>query len=219
LSEDTRGVSPGTPEVSLEDERAWFHDKFRYKYVLDRVVAGAVLPVVLLASAMVWVAMRVEALLDASSDGPLFYNETRMTAGRPFLIHKFRTARRGQRSGEVGDVTRVGHWLKKFYLDELPQVLNIMRGEMTLVGPRPNTPENARREIEQEGMRSKLLLRAGLTGMTQVHKLEARDRTAYRSLEDEYLEAIREKSPLGVVFYDVWLMLQTVPFMLRGEGL
>lgn len=194
--------------------------RFRLKFFLDRVGALLLTPVVGAAALAVAALMWREGLRDPASRGPLLYREERWTAGRPFQILKFRTAYVGsQEPGSAGRVTRTGHLLKKFYLDELPQVLNILRGEMTFVGPRPNTPEFARREIEVEGMRSKLLLRAGLTGLTQAHKGEARDRSAYRAFEDAYLEEVLRRGPVGVVLYDLRLVLETVPLVLRGEGL
>lgn len=194
--------------------------KFRLKFFLDRVGALLLTPLVGTGALVVAVLMWLEGLRDPASRGPLLYREERWTAGRPFQILKFRTAFVGSQSpGSVGRVTRTGHLLKKFYLDELPQVLNILRGEMTFVGPRPNTPEFARREIEVEGMRSKLLLRAGLTGLTQAHKGEARDRSAYRLYEDAYLEEVLRRGPVGVVLYDLRLVLETLPVVLRGEGL
>lgn len=194
--------------------------KFRLKFLLDRLAALLLMPLVGAASLLVAVAMLLEGLRDPASRGPLLYREERWTQGRPFQILKFRTAYVGsQAPGSVGRVTRTGHLLKKFYLDELPQVLNILRGEMTFVGPRPNTPENALREIEVEGMRSKLLLRAGLTGLTQAHKGEARDRSSYRAFEDAYLSEVERRGPVGVVLYDLRLVLETVPVVLRGEGL
>ncbi len=194
--------------------------KFRLKFLLDRVLAVLALPWVLAVAALTWLVVRLEGWRHPETRGPLFYREVRWTQGRPFWILKFRTARVGSQSpGTVGNLTATGVLLKRWYLDELPQILNILRGEMTWVGPRPNTPTSALREIEQEGMRGKLLLRAGLTGLVQAHKGEARDRQVYRALEDEYLEEIMRRGPLGVVLYDLRLLRDTVPLVLRGEGL
>ena len=208
--------------IAPEDDAtsiARLNRKFRLKFLLDRVLALALLPLVAVAAAGAWLAMVLEARRAPETLGPLLYREERWSQGRPFQILKFRTARAGQAPGTVGQLTRTGLLLKRFYLDELPQVLNILAGEMTWVGPRPNTPENARREIEQEGMRSKLLLRAGLVGLVQAHKGEAADRQRYRALEDEYLEEVLRLGPVGVVLYDLRLMGETVPLVLRGEGL
>ncbi len=209
------------PELHVDPEILRDLDqRFRLKYLLDRLLAGLALPAVLVVAAAAWLASTLEARRHPESRGPLFYREVRWTRGHPFRIFKFRTARVGsQTPGAVGDLTRTGAFLKRFYLDELPQVFNILLGDMTWVGPRPNTPEFALREIQQEGMRSKLLLRAGLTGLVQAHKGQARDRQVYRAFEDTYMEEVQRRSALGVVLLDLHLMMQTIPLVLRGEGL
>ena len=194
--------------------------KFWLKYFLDKLLAALAMPLFAGITLLTWLAMLVEGLLDGHSRGPLLYKEERWTQGRAFQILKFRTTFPGtQDPGTVGEVTRTGFWLKKWYLDELPQLLNILQGDMTWVGPRPTHPERARQEIEQEGMRSKLVLRAGMTGLVQVQKAEARDRGVYRNLEEEYLSKIEDMNALQVVLHDLNILLQTVPTVVRGEGL
>ena len=193
---------------------------FWLKYLLDKLLAALSMPILAWASLVTWLAMLLEGLIDPRSRGPLLYKEERWTQGRSFQIFKFRTTFPGtQDPGTVGEVTRTGFWLKKWYLDELPQLLNILQGDMTWVGPRPTHPERAREEIEKEGMRSKLVLRAGLTGLVQVQKLEARDRGVYRNLEEEYLNEIGRMNALQVVWHDLNIIWQTIPTVLRGEGL
>lgn len=193
---------------------------FWLKYLIDKLLAALAMPVFFLVTILTSLSMWLEALYDPRSRGPLLYKEKRWTQGRDFQILKFRTTFPGtQDPGTVGEVTRTGFWLKKWYLDELPQLLNILGGDMTWVGPRPTHPERAREEIETEGMRSKLVLRAGLTGLVQVQKVEARDRSVYRSLEDEYLVQVQQMSALQVVLHDLNILIQTVPTVLRGEGL
>jgi lipopolysaccharide/colanic/teichoic acid biosynthesis glycosyltransferase len=190
------------------------------KYALDRLLAAGCLPIILPVCLVVWLAMALEGLVDNSARGPLLYREERWTQGEPFCLLKFRSTYPGsQVPGEVGRVTRVGYWLKRYYLDELPQIVNILRGEMSWVGPRPNVPWKAQLEIEQEGMLSKAVLRAGLTGLVQVHKADAHDRQVYQRLEMAYLEKVRGSSALQIVINDLRLLLQTLPFMLKGEGL
>ena len=193
---------------------------FWLKYLIDKLLAALAMPVFFLVTILTSLSMWLEALYDPRSRGPLLYKEKRWTQGRDFQILKFRTTFPGtQDPGTVGEVTRTGFWLKKWYLDELPQLLNILGGDMTWVGPRPTHPERAREEIETEGMRSKLVLRAGLTGLVQVQRVEARDRSVYRSLEDEYLVQVQQMSALQVVLHDLNILIQTVPTVLRGEGL
>lgn len=114
----------------------------------------------------------------ASDRGPVFYTQTRSgQRGKPFKIIKFRTmilnAERNTGPVWASDhdprVTKVGRLLRRFRLDELPQVINIVRGEMSLVGPRPERPELVSRfvkNIPEFGKRQ--LVRPGFAGLAQV---------------------------------------------------
>jgi len=114
-----------------------------------------------------------------SSGRPILYRQLRMGLdGRVFPMWKFRSMRRDSEAatGPVWAVsgdprrTRLGVWLRRFNLDELPQLWNVIRGDMSLVGPRPERPvfiEEFRREIPGYMLRHKV--KAGLTGWAQVH--------------------------------------------------
>jgi exopolysaccharide biosynthesis polyprenyl glycosylphosphotransferase len=111
--------------------------------------------------------------------GPVFYRQRRMGLdGRPFEILKFRSMVAGAEdesgptwaSPEDPRRTRVGRFLRRWSLDELPQLVNVLRGEMSLVGPRPERPEFVREFKEtfpQYMLRHRV--RAGMTGWAQVH--------------------------------------------------
>lgn len=111
--------------------------------------------------------------------GPVFYTQTRLTIdGKLFKIYKFRTMRVdaekdgvARLAGEVDDrITDVGKILRATRLDELPQLFNIIKGEMSLVGPRPERPEIAAEYIEDlPEFAMRLKMKAGLTGYAQVH--------------------------------------------------
>jgi lipopolysaccharide/colanic/teichoic acid biosynthesis glycosyltransferase len=114
----------------------------RAKRTLDLVGAGA--GVVLLSPLLLVVAL----LVKAEDGGPVFFRQERVGyRGRPFRIWKFRTMVPGAEArglpltvGRDVRVTRVGAWLRRLKLDELPQLFNVLAGEMTLVGPRPEVP-------------------------------------------------------------------------------
>lgn len=117
-------------------------------------------------------------LVKLSSRGPVFYSQERVGLdGRSFRIYKFRTMRtdaevHGARFAVQGDprVTFIGQWLRRLSIDELPQLINVIRGEMSLVGPRPERPvfiSEFRRRIPDYMLRHKV--QAGMTGWAQVN--------------------------------------------------
>ena len=116
----------------------------------------------------------VAILIRADSPGPVFFRQERIGKGfRPFWIYKFRTMvkdapRKGGALTASGDprVTRIGKILRQTKIDELPQLINILRGDMSLVGPRPPLPsEVAQYEEWQKG---RLAIKPGMTGLWQV---------------------------------------------------
>ena len=121
-------------------------------------------------------------LVKLTSRGPAFYSQFRLGKnGRPFLMFKLRTMYRDAEcaSGACwsikGDprVTPLGRFLRKTHLDELPQLWNVLRGDMSLVGPRPERPEFVPTlEKAVPGYRDRLLVKPGVTGLAQV-RLEA----------------------------------------------
>lgn len=119
------------------------------------------------------------AAIHLADRGPIFYTQTRLTIdGKLFKIYKFRTMRVdaekdgvARLAGEVDDrITDVGKILRATRLDELPQLFNIIKGEMSLVGPRPERPEIAAEYMEDlPEFAMRLKMKAGLTGYAQVH--------------------------------------------------
>ena len=113
--------------------------------------------------------MVIALLMKLRSPGPVFYRGRRIgRAGKPFRILKFRTMvvnadRIGGASTADGDprITRIGRFLRKYKVDELPQLLNVLRGEMSFVGPRPEVPQYV--ETFSEEQKAILELRPGIT--------------------------------------------------------
>ena len=141
----------------------------RCKYCFDLVssLTGLVLLSPLFVVIAVWI--RVD------SAGPVFFRQVRVGRhGRPFRIFKFRTmsadAEARGRTITVGDdprITRAGRFLRKFKLDELPQLFNVIRGEMSLVGPRPEVPRYV--EFYPEEIRTQVLsIRPGITDIASI---------------------------------------------------
>jgi len=138
----------------------------------------------------------IAAAIKLTSIGPIFYRQERMSLdGRTFLVWKFRTMRADaeKETGAVwaspadGRRTRFGAWLRQLSLDELPQLFNVLRGEMSLVGPRPERPvfiEQFRQNIPKYMLRHKV--RAGMTGWAQVHGLRGNTSVEQRIRYDLY---------------------------------
>ena len=122
----------------------------------------------------------VAVAIKLDDGGPVFYRQERLTQnGRHFYILKFRSMRVNAESDGVSRlstgendprITPVGRWIRKMRLDELPQLLNILKGDMSIVGPRPERPELTEEyaEILPE-FKLRLLAKAGLTGYAQVY--------------------------------------------------
>jgi len=156
---------------------------------LDLLVAGIALVVL---SPLFGV---IALLVRLSSPGPVLFRQDRVGQGSvPFTLLKFRTMRNGSHGPNVTTaddlrLTPIGKLLRLAGLDELPQLLNILRGEMTLVGPRPETPDLARRYLR--GCEAVFRYRPGLTGPAAV-RLRDRDelRSVEEDLEEYYLQVV-----------------------------
>jgi exopolysaccharide biosynthesis polyprenyl glycosylphosphotransferase len=178
-------------------------------------------------------------LIKLDSKGPVFYKQERVGMdGRVFLFHKFRTMhpdaddathREFQRRYIAGQpevrlasdgrpvyklqtdprITRVGRWLRRLSLDELPQLLNVLRGDMSVVGPRPPIPY----EVESYALwhRKRLDMKPGMTGLWQV---SGRNRLPFDEMVRLDLFYIENWSLL----LDLKIILRTLPVMLRGDA-
>jgi lipopolysaccharide/colanic/teichoic acid biosynthesis glycosyltransferase len=131
-------------------------------------VAGALAALILLAPLLA-----IVTLLILISDGlPILFRQTRIGKnGEPFLILKFRTMRTGCGGSAItasGDrrVTRTGAWLRGLKIDELPQLINVLRGDMSLIGPRPEVPEYV--EFADDRWRKVLEVRPGITDLASL---------------------------------------------------
>jgi lipopolysaccharide/colanic/teichoic acid biosynthesis glycosyltransferase len=191
---------------------------------------------------LVPVMLVIAVLIKLTSRGPVFYTQERVgldrrlrgaaalnhrrshdTGGRPFTIYKFRTMRvdAEQHSGAVWAqqrdprVTPIGGVLRQYRLDELPQLLNVLRGEMNIVGPRPERPTifaELRGHISEYPLRQRA--KPGITGLAQINHHYDRSLDDVRTKVSYDLEYIRRQS----LREDLRIMLKTIPVILLRRG-
>lgn len=176
------------------------------------------------------------ALIRATSRGPALFRQQRVGLdGRPFTIFKFRTMYvdnddsahreivtaqlRGASTASTSDgvfklendprVTRVGSWLRRLSLDELPQLINVLRGEMSIVGPRPALQMEV--DLYSPEHKRRLAVRPGLTGLWQV---SGRNRLSMLEMLDLDVRYVDEWSP-GL---DLRIISATPGVLIRGDG-
>jgi len=169
------------------------------------------------------------SLIKLEDGGPVFFCQKRVgLRGRTFPMWKFRSMRRdaealkarlaehNEMAGGVifkmkkdPRITRVGKWLRKFSIDEMPQLWNVLKGEMSLVGPRPPVPTEVERYTVED--RQRLLAKPGLTCFWQVGGRSEIDFAGQVRLDLAYIRA--ESFVL-----DLKLLMQTIPAVLLGKG-
>jgi exopolysaccharide biosynthesis polyprenyl glycosylphosphotransferase len=196
--------------------------QMRVKRLFDIVASAAALA--LLAPLLV----AVSVLVKLTSAGPVLFKQERVGQhGRPFYMLKFRSMVQGadalkaklaganEQSGPVFKmkqdprVTRIGRFIRKFSIDELPQLVNVLRGEMSIVGPRPPVPQEvAKYEAWQ---RRRLSVRPGLTCVWQVSGRNEISFESWMYLDMQYIDHWSLKE-------DFLLILKTVPVVLTGRG-
>lgn len=181
-----RAGEGGDAEIVVTDGQGSNHAYRAASRALDLAFALSVIVLLWWLMAGVWAAVRL------SSPGPGIFAQTRVGRhGRPFTCYKFRTMHRGTREGgthEIGAaaVTRVGAFLRRTKLDEFPQAVNVLRGEMSLVGPRPCLPVQEAL-VEARRRRGVLEARGGITGLAQVRGVDMSDPERLAALDAEYL--------------------------------
>lgn len=192
------------------------------KRTFDLLVSG--LSITLLAP--IWLILIL--LIRATSRGPILFRQQRIgQGGRPFTMYKFRSMVRGaelmltqlvdrnEASGALFKIrhdpriTRVGGWLRRWSLDELPQLLNVFRGDMSLVGPRPPLPNEV--AVYEDWHHGRLEVRPGMTGLWQVG---GRSQLTFDDCVRLDLFYIDNWS----ISYDLFILAKTVPAVLLRKG-
>ena len=216
-------------EASMKEQKFSIHSKSSAlvvpsSYFAVKSVLGWLLALTLLLPGSLIILLLV-ALVRLTSRGPGIYCQVRVGRhGREFKMYKIRTmyqdaeARFGPEWTRKNDprITPVGRWLRKLHLDEFPQLFNVLRGEMSVIGPRPERPEFTRVLAEEiPGYLDRLLVLPGITGLAQINLPPDMDINSVRRKLILDLEYIREASPL----LDLRMFLSTLLrlFFINGD--
>jgi len=212
----------GRPVLSI-NESALMEQRYVVKRMLDIVLSIVVLfPFGLL------LMLGIGVLIKLDSRGPVFFRQRRLSRdGSIFWVYKFRSmhvnaeehlAQLKAATGGSGPIfkmrddprlTRVGKWLRRASLDELPQIFNILAGEMSWVGPRPPLPSEV--ELYEEWQKRRLGTTTGLTGLWQV---SGRSLLSFEEMVKLDLYYVENWS----IWLDLKILLMTIPSVLKGKG-
>jgi lipopolysaccharide/colanic/teichoic acid biosynthesis glycosyltransferase len=201
----------------------------RMYFVCKRCIDMLLVALMLIAAAPVMVLIALLIKLD--SPGPFFFRQARVAyGGRLFTCYKFRTMYHnadselhrqhvqalirdqslgGYKLARDPRITRVGHILRKTSIDELPQFFNVIKGDMSLVGPRPPLPYEV--QVYEEWHIGRLMTVPGITGLWQVR---GRSRVTFDEMVRMDLQYIAQQS----LWLDLKILLLTIPAVLMGEG-
>lgn len=189
------------------------------KRIFDIIVSVLLIIILLIPIIIISLAVKL------TSRGPVLYKQVRVTTyNKQFKIYKFRTMvenadKIGALVTSLGDdrITGIGHFLRKYRLDELPQLFNVLKGEMSFVGTRPEVPKYVKRYTPV--MYSTLLMPAGITSLASI-KFKNEDRMLEMStnIDDDYINIILPKKMHYNILYiksfgfrtDLYLMVKTV---------
>lgn len=158
----------------------------------------------------------VPILIKLTSKGPVIFKQTRIGKnGKPFVMYKFRTmiAEQYEKNGNEimseDRITKIGRFLRKISLDELPQLINVLNGSMSIIGPRPMLDYQAPRCIGEEKLRFEM--RPGLTGLAQVkgrNNIRWEERIQY---DIEYVKKF-------TFWMDIVILIKTVILVFKKQG-
>jgi lipopolysaccharide/colanic/teichoic acid biosynthesis glycosyltransferase len=188
----------------------WYSSRMAIKRLVDLCLSFLALVIL----TVPWLILAI--LIKIDSHGPIFFQQLRIGKdGIPFRIFKLRTMIDNAEqigaglkiSADDERITRVGRWLRLFGLDELPQLINVLRGEMSLVGPRPTIPSQV--EAYTTHQRKRLSMRPGITGMVIIRGRRNLSWPERIEVDIEYIERWSLLLDLAILLKTPWYILVT----------
>ena len=201
------------------------------KRFFDRGVGALLILLLSPVFLLMFFVLAVDMVFVPSDRGRWLYRERRISRGRAFDILKFRVLREdvladveSRNDGyarlyerDHANLTKAGRIIKRIYVDELPQLVNVLRGDISLVGPRPWPVPMVERQVA-EGQDYRLHVIAGWTGPAQVRK-DSHAKVQATEFDLQYVERCRSLSGPKLLWHDLKLLGQSLRTVLRGRGL
>jgi len=201
------------------------------KYLFDKMTAISVLIIIsplLLIFKLLYI---LEGILIPENKGPMIFSYNAVSAGKIFPKYKIRLIKMkyiDKESAKLGDWhafsaewskdsrTYMGHFVKKFYLDEIPQFYNVLKGDMSIVGPRPLAVHHYERDLQQ-GNVTRLIIKGGLIGLG--HVLKGTPEMGKPIYEYEYIDQYLKRTSLGLLWLDLTIIWRGIKVIIQGKGL
>jgi len=204
------------------------------KNIFDKVLALVLLIICAPILITIGVLIKISGFIWREDKGSIFYLEKRSSHGDIFKLIKFRLMKISvleslmDEEGRIdrikhmeednNNLTHLGYWLKKWYLDELPQLINVLKNDISFVGPRPWPLNHYCQELEQ-GIYRKKVIKNGLTGLVQINKGDYHNLEEEIAFDQEYICKVKKQSQLQNLFYDISIILKSIIVLLKGKGL
>ncbi len=201
------------------------------KYIFDKITAISALIIISPLLFILKLLYIIEGILIPENKGPMIFSYNAVSAGKIFSKYKIRLIKMKYIDEELairGDWhafsaewtpdsrTYLGRFVKKFYLDELPQFYNVLRGDMTIVGPRPLAVHHYERDLEQ-GNKTRSLIKGGLIGLG--HIMKGTVEMGKPIYEYEYINQYINRSSFGLLLLDIQIICKGIIVIIKGKGL
>jgi lipopolysaccharide/colanic/teichoic acid biosynthesis glycosyltransferase len=201
------------------------------KKLFDKLVAVSLLIPALPILVFVKIAYVLEGWLISENAGPMFFYYNAVSAGRVIPKYKIRLIKTMYIDGEGAERgdwhafsaewtpdsrTHVGSFVKRFYLDEIPQLFSVLKGDMSIVGPRPLAVHHYERDVAQ-GNVTRTLLKGGLLGLGHINK--GTPEMGNPVYEYEYIDQYLNRSALGLLWLDLTIIGRGARLIIKGQGL
>jgi len=180
--------------------------------VLDILIAITAMAILSPALVVIWIAIKL-----SSKGSVIFMQERAGKNGMPFIFYKFRTMKAdvepfdpSPKSGQDPRLTKIGKFLREYSLDELPQLFNILKGDMSVVGPRPLYISQIQEWNERQ--KKRLLVKPGLTGLAQIEGRAELTREEKLDLDVKYVET-------ASLFTDIRIILSTIVYVFKRKNI